>query len=187
MDAFSYLSVLLSVILGLAITQVLQGYRALALNRRRVTLYWPSLAWSITLMMMVAQHWWASFDLAQRADWSFADFAATLIQTALIYLMAALVLPDVPADRDVDLKEHYWRERIPFFAAGFAAIGWSIVREIILEGRPPERENLVFHLVFLTMSAIALASRREALHKLFAGAMFLIFLVYIAALFTRLG
>ena len=75
MDAFSYLSVLLSVILGLAIQQVLQGYRALALNRKRVTLYWPSLAWSAMVLLMVAQHWWASFDLTGRTDWSFADFA----------------------------------------------------------------------------------------------------------------
>ena len=32
MDAFSYLSVLLSIILGLAITQVLQGFRGLMLS-----------------------------------------------------------------------------------------------------------------------------------------------------------
>ena len=41
MDAFSYLSVLLSVILGLAIQQVLLGYRGLALLRRRMTWYAP--------------------------------------------------------------------------------------------------------------------------------------------------
>jgi hypothetical protein len=33
MDAFFYLSVLLAVIIGLAITQVLQGYRLLALGQ----------------------------------------------------------------------------------------------------------------------------------------------------------
>ena len=38
MDAFSYLSVLLSIILGLAIAQVLQGYRAILLARGRVRL-----------------------------------------------------------------------------------------------------------------------------------------------------
>ena len=35
MDAFSYLSVLISVILGFAVQQVLLGYRALILSRRR--------------------------------------------------------------------------------------------------------------------------------------------------------
>jgi hypothetical protein len=39
MDAFSYLSVLLSIIIGLAITQVLQGYRGLLLARHRTTLF----------------------------------------------------------------------------------------------------------------------------------------------------
>lgn len=33
MDAFSYLSVLISIILGLAVTQVLQGFRGLMLAR----------------------------------------------------------------------------------------------------------------------------------------------------------
>ena len=40
MDAFSYLSVLLSIILGLAITQILQGYRALLLARSHVRFDW---------------------------------------------------------------------------------------------------------------------------------------------------
>ena len=43
MDAFSYLSVLLSIILGLGIQQVLQGYRALMLARGRVRFFWVPL------------------------------------------------------------------------------------------------------------------------------------------------
>ena len=187
MDAFSYLSVLLSVILGLAIQQVLQGYRALALNRKRVTLYWPSLAWSATILMMAAQHWWASFDLAGHSNWSFAAFAAILIQTALIYMMAALVLPDVPPAEPLNLKDHYWREVTPFFASGTLAISWSIARELILDGRLPEPVNLTFHILFLAMGVTAIAVRKEWLHKLFAGAMAVLFATYIAALFARLG
>jgi hypothetical protein len=186
MDAFSYLSVLLSVILGLAITQVLQGYRALALNRRRLTLYWPSLAWSAMVLLMVAQHWWASFGLTNRADWSFADFAAILVQTALIYMLAALVLPDMPADEPLDLKEHYWRERTAFFGVAIAVVGWSILREVILEGRLPERENLAFHVLFIAMAALALTTRRETVHKALAAIMAALFTAYIVALFAQL-
>ena len=47
MDAFSYLSVLISVILGFAIQQVLLGYRALILSRRRIRFYAPPLIWSV--------------------------------------------------------------------------------------------------------------------------------------------
>jgi len=47
MDAFSYLSVLLSIILGLAITQILMGYRGLLLARGRVRFYAPTMTWSV--------------------------------------------------------------------------------------------------------------------------------------------
>jgi hypothetical protein len=44
-DAFAYLSVLLSIILGLAIAEVLQGYGALLLSRSKVKLCAPPLIW----------------------------------------------------------------------------------------------------------------------------------------------
>lgn len=187
MDAFSYLSVLLSVILGLAIQQVLQGYRALALSRARVRWYWPSLVWSVLLLAMVAQHWWSAFSLAGRTQWSFAAFAVLLSQTAWIYMMAAIVLPDVPPAEPIDLKAHYYREAPVFFGIGAVAIVWSILREFVLEGRAPEPENLAFHLVFLTMATTAAIIRREWLHKTFAAAMVALFTLYIAALFAKLG
>jgi hypothetical protein len=186
MDAFSYLSVLLSVILGLAIQQVLQGYRALALNRRRVRLYWPSLAWSVGILLMVAQHWWASFSLADHQPWSFAAFAAILIQTALIYMFAGLVLPDIPAGEGLDLRAHYYRERAAFFGVGAATIAWSMVREYVLNGRLLEPANLAFHLLFLAMALAAAWSPNERLHKLFAALMLLLFTLYTGALFARL-
>jgi hypothetical protein len=40
MDEFSYLSVLISVILGLAVTQILKGFREILLSRARIRIYW---------------------------------------------------------------------------------------------------------------------------------------------------
>jgi hypothetical protein len=187
MDAFSYLSVLLSVILGLAIQQVLQGYRALALSRRHVKLYWPSLAWSGIILVMVAQHWWASFHFAGRSDWSFAAFSAILIQTGLIYMLAGLVLPDIPADQPVDLRDHYFRERQSFALCGLATISWSVVREVILEGRLPEPANMVFHILFMVVAGTAFVSTNETVHKACAAAMATVFITYTALLFARLA
>ncbi len=137
MDAFSYLSVLLSIILGLAVQQILQGYRALILARARVRYDWVPLVWSVLILLIVVQHWWASFGLAERAEWRFADFLVTLLVTALIYMMAAIVLPDVPADKPTDLSEHFGRERKALFGLFGAAILGSVAREWQLEGRLP--------------------------------------------------
>jgi hypothetical protein len=187
MDAFSYLSVLTSIILGLGIQQVLMGYRALILSRRRVRFYAPPLIWSVLLLGMVAQHWWASFGLADHQNWSFASFATVLVMTALIYMMTAIVLPDIPPDEPIDLRDHYFREAPAFFGIGSAAIGWSIFREYMLEGRLLEPANLGFHLLFLGLSVTAILVRRPRVHEGFALLMCGLFLAYVALLFARLG
>ena len=96
MDAFSYLSVLISVILGFAVQQVLLGYRALILSRRRIRFYLPALIWSVLLLGMVAQHGWASFSLAGRAEWSFALFATILglLLIPVFYVVVRRMLGD---------------------------------------------------------------------------------------------
>jgi hypothetical protein len=187
MDAFSYLSVLLSIILGLAVTQVLQGYRALILSRARVRFYWLPLLWSGLILLLVVQHWWASFGLAQRTEWSFADFLVTLVLTALIYMMAAIVLPDVPGDRPLDLQDHYWRERRALYGLFVAAVAWSVLREWQLERQLPERENLLFHGLFIAVGVIGLLIRRERVHQLLTLLMTGVFAAYVILLFARLG
>jgi hypothetical protein len=189
MDAFSYLSVLISIILGLAIQQVLQGYRALILSRRRVKLYAPPLIWSVLLLAMVTQHWWSSFELAGCADsqWSFALFATILVMTALIYMMAAIVLPDIPPDQTIDLRDHYYREARAFFGIGSATICWSLFREYMLKDALPAPANLAFHGVFLAAALTAAFTRRPRIHEGLSAAMVLLFVVYVGLLFQRLA
>ena len=64
MDEFSYLSVLISVILGLAVTQILKGFRGILLSRARIRIYWPVIAWAVLLLLVCVQSWWAMFECA---------------------------------------------------------------------------------------------------------------------------
>lgn len=187
MDAFSYLSVLLSIILGLAITQVLQGYRALLLSRARVKRYAPPLIWSALLLVFAAQFWWASFGLADHRDWDFAGFGIILLQTILLYMMTALVLPDVPAGESIDLRAHYYREARPFFGIAIAMLAVSLAKDWMIDGELPEAANLGFHAFFAAVSLGAMLIRRPRLHELLAPAMVIFIIAYIALLFARLG
>lgn len=55
LDSFSYISVLLSIVIGLAITQVLQGLRVLMLTRETARLYAPSLIWTALVLLIAMQ------------------------------------------------------------------------------------------------------------------------------------
>lgn len=186
MDAFSYLSVLLSIILGLAITQVLQGYRLLMLGRERVTLYAPPLILSAIMLLFATQSWWSSFGLASHSEWEFASFFVILFQTILIYMMAAIVLPDVPTDQQTDLRVHYYREHRAFFGLFVTVLFVSVLKEYALDGRLPLPENLAFHTGFGVVALAGMMIRRPRVHEFLAPALGLLAVLYIALLFARL-
>ncbi len=186
MDAFSYLSVLLSIILGLALTQILQGFRARMLSHARVRRYWPTQVWAAILLLVCTQTWWAMFDLRNRTAWQFDDFMVLLAQTIVIYLLAGLVFPDFPEEKPVDLREHYFAQRRRFFALLLATALISIVRDLVLNGTLPERANLLFHLVYIAVAVAGMTVAREWFHKAIALFTAGTVVLYISLLFARL-
>lgn len=186
MDAFGYLSVLISIILGFAITQVLQGYRALLLARGRIHADVAALIWSGLVILFAAQAWWASFGLNQRRGWGFLDFSVILLQMGLLYMLSAVVLPDVPADQPVDLAGHFDRHRKAFFAFLIAMLASSIVKEFVLEYRLPTPLNLTFHLVLAAVAAAGMVLKGRRAQLCLALLAVAGFLSYITLLFAHL-
>jgi hypothetical protein len=185
LDQFSYLSVLLSLIVGLAITQILKGYRGIMLARGRISMYWPTLLWSASLLLMNVQSWWAMFGMREVTEWTFAGFSVVLAQTIVQYLLAAIVFPDFFAEH-VDLREHYWGHTRWFFSLSILVLLISLAKDWVFTSRLPERLNVAFHLAFITLGSVALATRREWFHKFLAVATALLFCVYVVLLFARL-
>ena len=186
MDAFSYLSVLLSIILGLAMTQILQGYRVLMLHRRRVRLAATPLIWSGLLLLFATQAWWASFGLRSHTDWSFAGFTVVLAQMAFLYLMAAVVLPDVPADGELDLGDHH-RETAPvFFGLFLGVLAASMIKDRVLDGRWPQGSNLLFHGTLAATSMAGIAFTKTKAQLVLALLTAAGFALYVWILFARL-
>ena len=186
MDAFSYLSVLLSIILGLAITQVLLGLRGLMHARSRVRMYAPAMIWALLLLVVFVQSWWSEFGLRRHETWTFLGFSVVVAHSIFLYMLAALALPEVQGDAKVDLREHYYDAHRWFFSFVVLAALAGTAKDLVLDGRLPESRNLAFQLSFVTVGAIAAITRREWYHQLLAPVAALAFFWYVALLFSRL-
>jgi hypothetical protein len=185
-EAFSYLSVLLSIILGLAITQVLKGVRGLLLSRARVVMYWPTLLLAGLLLLMCVQAWWTMFQMREIVNWTFAKFAIVLLQTIITYMLTAIVLPDFFGERTVDLHEHYFEHHRLFFGLLVLLLVVSLTKGVVLGGHMTDNVDLGFHLGFITIAVIAAITRREWYHKTISVLSALAFGAYIALLFAKL-
>ena len=186
MDAFSYLSVLLSIVLGLAITQILQGFRGLMLARSQLRSYWPSIVWAVILLMIVVQSWWAMYELRDYAHWTFGAFSIVLVQTIPMYLLAGLVLPDIVGVQAIDLRAHYFDNHRWFFTLLVVLVVVSISKNLVLYGHLPPPLDLAFQLAFLVASIVAALSGNQTLHKCFAPFALVLVLGYITVLFAQL-
>src|SRR2546427_9022818 len=79
MDAFNYLTAMVSVILGLGLTQLFAGIGNLDQIRRRVKLYWLHSAWVLLLIVLHIHMWWSFWALRGVGHWTYATFVYDLI------------------------------------------------------------------------------------------------------------
>ena len=179
-EAFLYLAVLTSIIFGLAIQQILLGYRDLILTRAKAALFAPVLTWSVLVLLIVAQNWWESFGLAGRQDWNFVAFGMILLQALIIYMLAAVIFPRTESADAIDLRDHYFREHRTIYAIAGAYVLSSPVRALIVDGTILPPLDLVFHGVFLTIFVVLGILKRPIVHHIMVPAILLVFIGYIA-------
>jgi hypothetical protein len=144
-DAFSYLSVLLSIVLGLGLTQILTASGRIIRHRDRVRSDWLPLLWAAVLLVVYVQAWWAMFGLRGVRQWTFVGFITVLAETATLYLMAVVVLPEQIDEAGVDLADYYDAHHKWLFGCFLATLVVSVAKDVVIGGRLPEPTNLVFH------------------------------------------
>jgi hypothetical protein len=115
MDPFSYLSVLISIILALGMTRVLAGVGEMLQARSRRRLYWVHAVWVVNLFLYLVVAWWIFYRWRNQQPWTFFLFIFVLISPTFLYL-ASIVLfpPESSLDEFVNYKAHYYSNHRAF-------------------------------------------------------------------------
>ena len=141
---------LLSIIIGLGLTEMFGNLHKLIRSRARVTWDWLPVAWAATLLILVINYWWSiylgvsGFSQVGNAG----EFGLALVPPILLFLTTASVLPSFDGGAEWDMRRHYNEQRKTFIitfafyqcstwiaALVTGTIGWnviSMVRAIIL-------------------------------------------------------
>lgn len=185
MNAFEYLSVLISIVLGLGITQLLTGFGRWLEQRETFGAYAPAIAWAAFLLLVHVQTWWTMFGMSDEQSWNFLQFTAVLLQPILLFLLAVIVFPG-PHARSSDLRQNFHAQRRWFFGLLLAVLVVSLLKDAT-RGELPEAANLVFHALFLVQAVLGIAFASERLQHYLAYSSLGIFTIYIGLLFAELG
>lgn len=186
MDAGEYLSVLVSIIIGLGLSHLLGSAGKLLSRRRRVRTYLPAVAAAVLVFLAHVQFWWGSFDFGERVASNFFAFLIFLLTPILLYLIAVLALPELDQDDsgEVSLREHYYEARPWFYGLAALIPLTTAIRNVGVQGEPFWNQDRPYEAGFFALMLVGLAFASERVHRLLP--MFVLGLFVLMVVFTSL-
>jgi len=116
MQLFEFVMILVSIILGLGVTEVLSGLGRLLRVRSSVRWYWIHSVFQFGIFLGLFQMWWESWDYRLLAEITFPQSLVLVLGPISAFLIAHLLYPDKV--QGVDLREYYFSQ---------SALLWGLV------------------------------------------------------------
>ncbi len=134
MTAFEYVIVLISIILGLGITQIMTGLADLVHQWDKVKFYWPHLIWMVLVFVLHIQDWWDTYNLREFEPWRLPTFLFFSLYPVNLFVLARILFPFQPPDGTIDLRDFYFRNYRKFFLSTMMLNVLSIAENVMVRG-----------------------------------------------------
>lgn len=174
-SAFEYLSVFMSIILGLAVVHLLGGVSLILDQRVSARLSGIHLLWVVNMFTLITWVWWGNWQLNDIESFSVVHYVAMVLFSVVLYLMCGLLFP-VRGKEVEDFHAQFEMNRSRFFILGelllVAALLKGYVDRQVLE-EPDTLERAIMLGALALLFGIATKTRARAYHVTLA----LVFLV----------
>jgi hypothetical protein len=172
-SAFEYITVLISIILGMGITEILSSVGNVILRWEKVKLYWPHSILVLLVFVFHFQEWWVVFELRNYPTWRLPVFLFIILYPVNLYILARILFPQMWEDNGTNLKEFYYEHyrRIYLFVLSLAIL--SILDNLFLRNIPLFEQ--VPQIILAPICAFIVFSRVrvEWVHSLIVGSLLL--------------
>lgn len=186
MPAYEHVVVVMSIVLGLAVTQLLRGAAQLYRSRKRVSTYWLHWAWVALLVMLSLLLWWTYWNYQSVTDWNFFRFVLYLSPTIVFYFLTAITFPD-PSDATGGLREYYYSNRRGFFGTLVLYLVVAGITAVLVRGLPILDASNLFRVAILLPLLMAMRSASERVHIAVMVVSAVLMVVFVFLFQLRLG
>ena len=102
MTQHEYIFIAVSIILGLAITRLLNNAAMLLRGRDLINFHWSSAIWAFSIMLYILQLWWVGWSLRVLQEWQFTDFIVLVFGCSCLYGASEMALSE-PGEEGLDM------------------------------------------------------------------------------------
>ncbi len=175
---FEYVTVLISIIIGMGITQILSGLANIILRWEQVKTYWPHFILVILAFIIHIQEWWVMYDLRSYQYWRLPTFLFIILYPVNLYILARILFPIKWGTDQYDLKFFYFANyrKIYLFIITLAIL--AIIDNVFIMDYSVADQIIQLFLV-IVLSVVTIFKREEEwVHKSIA------LLLFIASIIT---
>jgi len=174
MSSFEFLSVLISVVVGLGIANILTGIGRLIHREAEIQLSANFVAWTLFVSFYMIVYWWTVvFGWQELQNWNLVLFMFVLTYGLILYLLSVMLFPtDMPETWEPGT--HIIRKRHWFYGV-FLALVVTEFLDTYLKGHLDDFSlpYYVLMTVWACAGLLALASRKKRVHDV-AGVIVLV-------------
>jgi hypothetical protein len=169
---FDYFGVLISVILGLALTHLLRGLARLIQMRREIRPYWVHILWTINVVVFVLAIWWGMFWWRGLQSWTFEWFFFIALYAIALFMWASMLYPP-EFSHGLDFEQYFFANRYWFFGIQSVVVLFDVV-ETLQKGAQQLRsvpgEYALLISAFLIITMVGMITSKRFVHGLLAVA-----------------
>ena len=179
---FDYFSILVSIILGLALTHLLRGLGKQIQMRREIRVYWVHILWTINVVFQVLVLWWGMFWWKYLSTWPIAWFVFLSTYAVILFLWSYMLYPPEVAE-GIDFEVFFYRNRRWFFGLLIASFLMDIPETMgkqLYHLRPMPGFYPYLIAVLLLIGVVGMVSSSRRLHAVMATLWFAILASYVS-------
>lgn len=173
MDAFEYISVLTSIIIGLGMAQLLLVVSRIIQYPGKGAPYWVHICWVIYTFVFTIFWWWWEFNLRLIETWTFGVYLLVILYAFLIFLFCALLSPSDISEHG-GFKGYFYAKRRWIFSV-FLLIQVVDIGDALIKGidyfLTLGTQYYVSQILIVAAAATAIATRNEKFHSTFVIAL----------------
>src|SRR5262245_60840692 len=158
MTAFQYLLGLVSILVSLAIADLVKSLHGLLRARVRIRWHWHPLAAALLVLLAILEFWWKFYRIGRIEVWSqYGLFLLLILHLILLFLLASSALPDDAQD-ERNLEEYYERNRIYFWTLFALFVVSAICVNLVAASPKDSLSTLIFSAAPNFITAILMLS-----------------------------
>ena len=167
MSEFDFISVLISLIIGLGITNLLAGAGRAFYRRRKNPVDEVHMVLTASTLLILTLNWWVTFSWRNETNWSFEKFLVLIAWTVSLYMLTIFLYPPDLSEAE-EHRDVWLHNRIGYYGA-FVII---CILDVLQTGMRGSLFRPVWYLPFIghyaALGTIGMLIRRRGYDRFYA-------------------